>query len=98
MSVVLLWVLSELALEDGKFHRHLIFETAKQEASLKTVDVYSSKEDCRTALMEYSRSDRDLYISEGIGQLTMQYKTSNYDVYLFCTFMRMDIADLNKLK
>ena len=98
MSVVLLWVLSELAMEDGKLYRHLVFETAKQEASLQTVDVYSTKEDCRTALMEYSRSDRDLYISEGLGQLTMQYRTGKYDVYVFCTLMRVDITGLNKLK
>ena len=40
MSVVILWVLSELALEDGKLYRHLVFETAKQVVKATCVRCY----------------------------------------------------------
>ena len=98
MSVVLLWILSELALEGDKVHRHLIFESAKEEASLRTVDFYQTKEECRNALMKYSKPNRALYIAEGTDQLTLQYKVRDYDVYLFCTAIRVNPEDLSKLK
>ena len=98
MSVVLLWILSELAMEGEKVYRHLIFESAKEEASLRTVDFYQSKEECRSALMEYAKPNRALYIAEGRDQLALQYKLRDYDIYLFCTAIRVNPEELSELK
>jgi hypothetical protein len=98
MSVVLLWIFSELAVEGDQVHRHLIFESAKEEASLSTVDFYQSKEECRSALMEYAKPNRAMYIAEGRDQLTLQYKFLDYDVYLFCTAIRVNPEELSELK
>jgi hypothetical protein len=48
--------------------------------------------------MEYAKPNRAMYIAEGRDQLTLQYKFLDYDVYLFCTAIRVNPEELSELK